>query len=54
MYRLWFSISAIWDLECADLDAGFPRFIRSVIEGNVLAPLGNQSLTDCGKALGDI
>ena len=31
--RLWFPISAIWDLQCTDLTAAFPNFF--------LAPLGN-------------
>ena len=52
--RLSFSISAIWDLECTDLTAGLPRFFHSGPLGEILAPLENQSLTDCGKALGDI
>ena len=52
--RLWFSISAILDLECTDLTAGLPRFFHSGPLGEILAPLENQSLTDCGKALGDI
>ena len=32
----------------------FPTFSRQLPRVNVLAPLGNKSLTDIGKALGDI
>ena len=42
------------DLECTDLTVGFPRFFNSGPLGEIFAPLENQSLTDCGKALGDI
>ena len=49
--RLWLSIGAIWYLECTDLTVSLPRFFHSGPLGEILAPLGNQSLIDCGKAL---
>ena len=50
--RLCFPICAIWDLKCTDLTATFPNYFPHCSLGVcVLAPLGNQSLSDCGKAL---
>ena len=51
--RLWFPIGAVWDLQCADFTAAFLKFFHTTPLGeSVPAPLGNQSLTNCWKALG--
>ena len=50
-------INAIWDLQCTDLTADFPRFFQTfqtIPMDECHAPIRNQSLTDCGQALGDI